>query len=76
MKNFNIYQLLGLLFVLSVSLLVLQHGIRLLDNNGKGTSTGFHGPHWHHPGETIESREILDAAVCTASSSWWFLFLT
>eukprot|EP00045_Choanoeca_perplexa_P005820 m.48718 g.48718 ORF g.48718 m.48718 type:complete len:230 (+) comp13311_c0_seq2:155-844(+) len=68
MKNFNIYQLLGLLFVLSVSLLVLQHGIRLLDNNGKGTSTGFHGPHWHHPGETIESREILDAAYARIES--------
>eukprot|EP00730_Choanoeca_flexa_P010733 TRINITY_DN20878_c0_g1_i1.p1 TRINITY_DN20878_c0_g1~~TRINITY_DN20878_c0_g1_i1.p1 ORF type:complete len:233 (+),score=36.55 TRINITY_DN20878_c0_g1_i1:114-812(+) len=68
MKNVNIYQLLGLLFVLTVAFLVLQHGIQILDGKSADSDSGFHGPHWHHPGETVESQQVLDAAYARVES--------
>ncbi|EDQ92232.1 uncharacterized protein MONBRDRAFT_31349 [Monosiga brevicollis MX1] len=66
-SKIGVYQVLALLLVIGISLLVLQHGISLLDPKAASLA-GFQGPHWHHPGETIETKEILDAAYARVES--------
>eukprot|EP00049_Salpingoeca_infusionum_P014203 m.264670 g.264670 ORF g.264670 m.264670 type:complete len:227 (+) comp15620_c0_seq1:135-815(+) len=62
----NAYQLCALLVVISLSSLILYSGIQML--SWETESLAFQGPRWHHPGETVEAEELLNAKYARVES--------
>ncbi|EGD79699.1 hypothetical protein PTSG_13086 [Salpingoeca rosetta] len=60
-------QALALIALIVISISILMTGIAVLRASG-GEDDLFEGPHWNHPGETVEAHELLAAKYVRVES--------